>query len=142
MDFACCRRGDAHARVESEKAMRRLLATAGVTIALAMPAGAKVSNTGVFGYWTTFAGATEAGSPICGMSNDWGFAGATVGSFMIKYFGGDHIAVHVGKAGWQVPEGRPVPVLMQVDRAPGMRVQAYGVSEAWAGSSSTSGAMA
>jgi hypothetical protein len=62
------------------------------------------------------------------MSTDWGRGAATIGSFMIKYFGGDHIAVHIGKAGWQVPEGEPVTVLMQIDRAPAMRAQGYGVS--------------
>jgi hypothetical protein len=112
---------------DSVNSGRRLLLAVGVTAALAAPAGANVSDTGVFGYWTTFAGATNDGSPVCGLSTDWGRGGSAVGRFMIKYFGGDRIVVHIGKIGWQVPEGQPVIVGMQVDRAPGMRVQARGV---------------
>jgi hypothetical protein len=36
--------------------MRQLLLAAGVAAALAGHAGAETSHTGVFGYWTTFAG--------------------------------------------------------------------------------------
>jgi hypothetical protein len=117
---------DTRVKVESEKPMRRWLLAAGLAAALAAPAGAEVSDTGVFGYWTTFAGVATDGKPVCGMSTDWQRGGATVGSFMVKYFGGDGIVVHIGKVGWQVPEDQRVTVLMQVDRAPAMRVQARG----------------
>ena len=42
--------------------MRRLLLAAGVTAALVAPAGAETSDTGVFGYWTAFAGVAGVAS--------------------------------------------------------------------------------
>jgi hypothetical protein len=53
-----------------ENPIRRLLLAAAVTAALTAPANAEVSDTGVFGYWTTFAGVATDGKPICGMSTD------------------------------------------------------------------------
>jgi hypothetical protein len=109
--------------------MRPLLLAAGVTVVLFAPASAKVSDTGVFGYWTTFAGVATDGKPICGMSTDWAVRGQTVARFLIKYFGRDEIVFHIGRAGWQVPSGQPVRVRIQIDQAPIMEVLSHGVAE-------------
>jgi hypothetical protein len=101
--------------------------------ALAVPACAETSNTGVFGYWTTFAGVASDGKPVCGMSTDWELRGQTTGSFVIKYFGLDEIVVHIGRMGWQVPYGQPVTVHIQIDQAPVLEVLSHGSGErqAW-----------
>lgn len=109
--------------------MKRLLLALGMTAALSASAGAQVSNTGVFGYWTTFAGVASDGKPICGMSTDWEIRGQTTGSFIIKYFGAGEIVVHIGRAGWQVPDGQPVRVHIQIDQAPVMEVLSHGAGE-------------
>jgi hypothetical protein len=109
--------------------MRRLLVALSMTAALAAPSSAQVSNTGVFGYWTTFAGVANDRKPICGMSTDWEVRGQTTGSFIIKYFGGGEIVVHIARAGWQVPYGQTVKVLIQIDQAPVMEVLSRGVEE-------------
>ncbi len=109
--------------------MRRLLLAAGVMAALAGPAGAEVSDTGVFGYWSTFAGAATDGKPGCGMSTDWGVRGQTTGRFLIKYFGQDEILVHIGRVGWQVPYGQPVMVHIQIDQAPVIKALSHGTGE-------------
>ena len=67
---------------------------------LATRAGAEVSDTGVFEYWTTFAGVATDGKPVCGMSTDWAVRGQTAARFLIKYFGRDELVFHIGRAGW------------------------------------------
>jgi uncharacterized protein (DUF2147 family) len=84
-----------------ETSIRRLLFAAGVTAALAAPANAKVSNTGVFGYWTTFAGVATDGKPVCGMNTDWGVGDQTTGRLMLKYIGQPELVVHIARAGWK-----------------------------------------
>jgi hypothetical protein len=105
--------------------MRRLLLAAGVAAALAGPAGAEVSDTGVFGYWTTFAGVATDGKPVCGMRTDW----RAGGTFLIKYFGQDELVVQIGREGWQVPFGQPVTVLIRVDQAPAFSIVSHGVGD-------------
>jgi hypothetical protein len=113
--------------VEGEDPMRRLLLAAGMTATLALPAGAEVSDTGVFGYWTTFAGVATDGKPVCGMSTDWGVEGQTTSRFLIKYFGQDELVIHIGRFGWQVPFGQPARVRMKIDQAPTMEIVSHGV---------------
>lgn len=109
--------------------MRRLLLAIGVAAALAAPVGAEVSDTGVFGYWTTFAGVATDGKPVCGMSTDWAIRGQTTGSFLIKYFGKDEVLVQIGRVGWQVPYGQPVTVHIQIDQAPAIKALSHGGGE-------------
>jgi hypothetical protein len=116
-----------------ENPIRGLLLAAGVAAALAAPANAEVSDTGVFGYWTTFAGVANDGKPVCGMSTDWSVGGQTTGRFMIKYFGQHEIVVHIARVGWQVPYGQPVPVQIQIDQAPAMKAIARGAEEGQGG---------
>jgi len=63
-----------------------LLLAAGVTVALAAPAGAETSDTGVFGYWTTFPGAASDGKPVCGMHADWASATLVVSTPQVMPF--------------------------------------------------------
>jgi hypothetical protein len=107
-----------------ENPIRGLLLATGVAAALAAPANAEVSGTGVFGYWTTFAGVANDGKPVCGMRTDWSVGGQTTGRLMLKYFGQPEIVVHIARVGWQVPYGQPVPVQIQIDQAPAMNVVA------------------
>jgi hypothetical protein len=109
--------------------IKRLLLATAVTAALAAPANADVSNTGVFGYWTTFAGSANDGNPVCGMGSDWAVGGQTTGRLMLKYFGQSEIVVHIGRLGWQVPYGQPVPVQIQIDQAPAMKTIARGAEQ-------------
>jgi hypothetical protein len=109
--------------------MRRLLLAVGVTTALAGPAGAEVADTGVFGYWTTFAGVATDGKPVCGMKTDWGVGGQTTGSFLIKYFGQKEVVVQIARAGWQVPYGQKVKVQIQIDQTPAIKVLSHGTGE-------------
>jgi len=109
--------------------MGRLLLSAGVTAALAAPAGAEVSDTGVFEYWRTFAGVAADGKPVCGMSTDWVLRDQTARSFLIKYFGQNEIVVHIGHVGWQVPYSQPAMVHIQIDQAPAIKVLSHGTGE-------------
>ena len=96
---------------------------------LASAAGAETYHTGVFGYWTSFAGVATDGKPVCGMSTSWEIRGQTVGEFLIKYFGQDEVVVHVGRVGWDVPYGQPVRVQIQIDQAPAFKVVSHGIGE-------------
>ena len=66
---AVAREIGAYRRAEAE--------AASLSTALAAPANADVSDTGVFGYWTTFAGVANDGKPVCRMGTDWGVGGQT-----------------------------------------------------------------
>ena len=55
--------------------IKRLLLATAVAGALAAPANADVADTGIFGYWTTFAGVAADGKPVCGMRTDWNTEG-------------------------------------------------------------------
>ena len=106
---------------------KRLLLASAVAAALAVPANAETSNTGVFGYWNTFAGVADDGKPVCGMQTNWTVDGQpSAASFMIKYFGQHALVFHIGRAGWRVPYGQPVPVEIQIDQAPAFKEIALG----------------
>jgi len=67
-----------------------------------------------FGYWQVFGGIADNGSPVCGLRTGW--AGGTQG-FIVKWFSGLELIVHIYKSTWNVPEGRQVDLQFQFDHA-------------------------
>jgi hypothetical protein len=100
--------------VAKEDIMRATIAVCLVVWAVLsppMPANAEVTPILSLGGWEVFAGRSDDGRPLCGMSTQGG--GRWLG---IKHFKGDStVVVQLSEATWRVADNVQVAVLMQFD---------------------------
>ncbi len=80
---------------------------------LAAPmAVAQTSTIATAGYWKAFAGKSNDGTPVCGMS-----ASGKGLFFSIKVYKGDEeMTVQLGSSGWKIKDGAKQKVVMRFDK--------------------------
>jgi hypothetical protein len=102
-------------------------------MAVAGTADANMISTGNFGAWQTFIGTSDTGKAMC-------VAGVTGPgrSFWLKYqpTSADKLGLTFYRPGWNIPQGQPVDVVVQVDNAPPFELHGVGAGRAkdgWSG---------
>ncbi|WP_159993161.1 hypothetical protein [Roseomonas sp. 18066] len=91
----------------------------------AAPARAEVQEYARSNGWTAFRGVANDGIRVCGVSIRGGGR-----YFAIKHFAGTrHLTLHLGKVGWTIPRGTPVPVRLSIDRANPWRANARAIDD-------------
>jgi hypothetical protein len=85
---------------------------ASLALLMAPLAVAQTSTIATAGYWKAFAGKSNDGTPVCGMS-----ASGTGLFFSIKlYKGDDEMTVQLGSDRWRIKDGAKQKVVMRFDR--------------------------
>ncbi len=75
---------------------------------------AQIILLGRYGGWEAFGGKADGGGDVCGASSE----GSEGRSFNVKWYAGTrYLAIQIFKAGWQIPTGTPVDVILQFDTA-------------------------
>src|SRR4051794_28397584 len=101
--------------------MNRIAVSAIALMSMIGIAHAAVDDTGHYGAWTTFEGTSNNNRPICGTS-----ISSSDKFFSIK-FQGNQLFVQFAKSSWNIPKGTNVRVSYQVDSAPPIYFDAYGI---------------
>jgi hypothetical protein len=119
-DYWDCERQ--HPKVIPGSKEMMMFKTAFLALALMVSAatGYAVQNTGRYGAWTTYAGTSLSGRSMCGASVQERESG-----FDLKYEG-DSLFMHLHSNGWDIPNGTPIKLSMQVDTALDWEIDAVG----------------
>ena len=99
------------------------LAISAALILLTAVAYADTTDIGSSGAWSSYAGSTHNGNPVCGVTTVWGARSDR--SFHVKY-DGDQLVLQLFKRGWEFPNNTKIKVEMQVDQAPGWAFNTVG----------------
>ena len=95
---------------------------ASLVLSTAPVATARTSTIATAGYWKAFAGKSDDGTPVCGMS-----ASGKGLFFSIKVFRGDEeITVQLGSSGWKIKDGAKQKVVMRFDNESPWKATATG----------------
>jgi hypothetical protein len=93
-------------------ALRTALATALLLGAFSGPAGADMTVYFHSGGWDAFSGPGDNGKPVCGVGST---NPIDKRSFSQRFqLGGETVSFQAKKPTWNIPDGTPVPVVMQV----------------------------
>lgn len=110
------------------------LASVALLAALAvLPGAARADGLKRFhqtGEWTSYAGLSDRGNPMCMTMTDASVGDAT-GSIMVKFSANNPgiVLVHLSKTSWKIPEGASLRIELQVDNAPGRTYEAKAVGD-------------
>lgn len=90
------------------------IALAAALVACAAPAVAQTTTIAEAGGWRAFAGTTERGTRTCGMD----VRSTDERRFLFQaYEGNNWITARAVSMRWRIPEGTPVPVVIQIGRS-------------------------
>lgn len=91
--------------------MKQLVLAIVLAVSVSSAASADIRNLRTDGYWSAYAGRSNNGVPICGMS-----ANDNIRSVHIKYYEGQPVlTVQVFKQGWRIPAGTYLKVRVGFD---------------------------
>jgi hypothetical protein len=101
----------------------KTLTAAAALLAFAGTAEAEMRFTGQFGSWSTGTGTNDHGQRMCSAQ----LIGADRSIYVKYQANSSSLFLHLFKTGWNIPDGQPVTVVVQVDHAPTMMLSGIGM---------------